>query len=105
MLQPYAPGASSTPRETRSTCATASASASLAAAGHLDDLEPEPRRVRLHDLAYLRTRRFGDDDLRPPGGVFRHVARVGGDRRAVVAGGVGDVHSGQFADRRLVFED
>ena len=31
---------------------------------HLDDLEPEAARVRLHDLAHLRVRRLGDDDLR-----------------------------------------
>ena len=31
---------------------------------HLDDLEPEAARVGLHDLAHLRVRRLGDDDLR-----------------------------------------
>ena len=76
-----------------------------AAVRHLDDLEAESGRVRLHDLAHLRVRRLGDDDLRPPGRVLRDEARVGGDRRAVVAGSVRDVHPGQLADRRLVLED
>ena len=72
---------------------------------HLDDLEPEARRVRLHDLAHLRVRRLGDDDLAASGRVLRDVAGVGGDGRPVVAGRVRDVHPGQLADRRLVLED
>ena len=43
---------------------------------HLDDLEAEPRRVRLHDLAHLRVDRLAQDDLRAPGHVLRHVTRV-----------------------------
>ena len=31
---------------------------------HLDDLEPEAARERLHDLAHLRVGRLGDDDPR-----------------------------------------
>ena len=73
--------------------------------GHLDDLEPEAGRVRLHDLAHLRVRRLGDDDLRPARRVLRDVAGVGGDGRAVVARRVRDVHAGQLADRGLVLED
>ncbi len=72
---------------------------------HLDDLETEARRIRLHDLAHLRVRRLGDDDPRTAGDVLRHVAGVGGDRRPVVPGRVRDVHAGQLADRRLVLED
>ena len=72
---------------------------------HLDDVEPEPRRVGLHDLAHLRVGRLGDDDLRSPGRVLRDEAGVGGDRRAVVAGRVRDVHAGELADRGLVLED
>ena len=76
------------------------------AVGHLDDLEAEARRVRLHDLAHLGVRRLGDDDLRlARAGVLRDVARVGGDGRAVVAGRVRDVHPGELADRGLVLED
>jgi hypothetical protein len=37
--------------------------------------------------------------------VLRDVARVRGDRRPVVPGRVRDIHSGQLADRGLVFED
>ena len=85
--------------------ASSSGSVAPSAVRHLDDLEPEPGRVRLHDLAHLRARRLGDDDLRPPGRVLRHVAGVRGDRRAVVAGRVRDVHPGELADRRLVLED
>ena len=33
---------------------------------HLDDLEPEPRCVGLHDLPGLRIQRLGEDDLGPP---------------------------------------
>ena len=72
---------------------------------HLDHLEPEPRRVGLHDLAHLRIQRLGEDDLRAARGVLGDVAGVGGDGRAVVAGGVRDVHPGQLADRGLVLED
>ena len=72
---------------------------------HLDDLEAEAGRVGLHDLAHLRARRLGDDDLRAAGRVLRDEARVGGDRRAVVARRVRDVHAGQLADRGLVLED
>ncbi len=72
---------------------------------HLDDLEPEARREGLHDLAHLRVRRLGDDDLRTARHVLRDVAGVRGHGRAVVAGCVRDVHPGQLADRRLVLED
>ena len=71
----------------------------------LDDLHAEARRVGLHDLADLRVQRLGQDDLRPAGVVARDEARVGRDGRAVVAGGVRDVHPGQLADRGLVLED
>jgi hypothetical protein len=37
--------------------------------------------------------------------VLSDVTRVGGDRRAVVAGRVRHVHAGQLADDRLVLED
>ncbi len=73
--------------------------------GNLDDLEPEAGRVGLHDLAHLRVGRLGEDDLRPAGRVLRDEARVGGDGRSVVAGGVRDVHPRQLADRGLVLED
>ena len=66
---------------------------------HLDDLEAESRRVRLHDLAHLRVQRLGEDDLAPVGDVSRDEARVGRDRAAVVAGRVRDVHARQLADR------
>ena len=59
---------------------------------HLDDLEPEPGRVGLHDLPDLRVRRLGDDDLLAARDVLGDEARVRGDRRAVVAGGIRDVH-------------
>jgi hypothetical protein len=72
---------------------------------HLDDLEAEPRSVGLDDLPHHRVDRLGEHDLRAPGRVLRDVARVGGDRGAVVAGRVRDVHAGQLADRRLVLED
>ena len=72
---------------------------------HLDDLEPEPGGVRLHDLPHLRVRRLGHDDLRAPRRVLRNEAGVGGNRRPVVARRVRDVHSRQLADRRLVLED
>ena len=72
---------------------------------HLDHLEAEAGRVRLHDLAHLRVERLGDDDARAAGDVLRDVTRVGGDGRAVVAGRVRDVHAGQLADRGLVLED
>ena len=76
-----------------------------AAMGNLDDLEPEARRVCLDDLANLRIRRLGEDDLRPAGHVLRDEARIGGDGRAVVARRVRDVHARQLADRGLVLED
>ena len=72
---------------------------------HLDDLEAEAGRVRLHDLAHLRVRRLGDDDLRAAGRVLRDVAGVRGHGRAVVARRVRDVHAGELADRGLVLED
>ena len=72
---------------------------------HLDHLHAEPGRERAHHLARLRVQRLGDHDLLPPGRQLGHVAGVGGHRRAVVAGRVGDVHPGQLADRRLVLED
>ncbi len=71
----------------------------------LDDVEPEPRRVRFHDLAHLWVQRLGQHDLRPAGDVLRHVARVGGDGRPVVARRVRDVHPCQLADHGLVLED
>ena len=76
-----------------------------AAVGHLDDLEPEPGRVGLHDLPRLRVRRLGHDDSLAAGRVLRDVAGVGGNARAVVAGRVRDIHARQLADRRLVLED
>ena len=72
---------------------------------NLDDLEPEAGRVRLHDLPDLRVQRLREDDLRPAGRVLRDVAGVRGHRRAVVPRGVGDVHTGELADHRLVLED
>ena len=71
----------------------------------LDHLEPESWRVRLHDLAHLRVDGLGDDDLVSPGRVFGDEAGVGGDRGAVVAGRVRDVHARQLADRGLILED
>jgi len=59
----------------------------------------------LHDLPDLRVGRLGDHDLRAAGRVLGDEAGVRGDGRAVVAGGVRDVHSGQLADCRLVLED
>ena len=73
--------------------------------GDLDDLHPEARRVRLHDLTHHRVERLGEHDLRPAGVRPRHEARVGRDRRAVVARRVRDVHRRQLADRGLVLED
>ena len=72
---------------------------------NLDDLEPEPGRVGLDDLAHLRVERLGEHDARAPGRMLRDVAGVGRDREAVVAGRVRHVHPGQLADRRLVLED
>src|SRR4030095_9820878 len=50
---------------------------------NLDDLEPEPRRVGLHDLANLRVERLREDDLVPPGRVLGDVAGAGGRGRGV----------------------
>ena len=92
--------------------ASAAASATRCGVGraarvrHLDDLEPEAGRVRLHDLPHLGIERLREDDLRPVGnGVLRDEARVCGDRAAVVAGRVRHVHPGQLADHGLVLED
>ena len=73
--------------------------------GDLDDLEAEAGRVGLHDLAHLRVHGLAEDDLRAPGRVLRDEARVCGHGGAVVPGGVRDVHAGELADGRLVFED
>jgi hypothetical protein len=72
---------------------------------YLDDLEAEPRCVRLDDLAHLRVQRLAEDDLRAARRVLGDEAGVRRDRRAVVARRVRDVHSGQLADRGLVLED
>ena len=72
---------------------------------HLDDLEPEARSVGLDHLAHLRVDGFRDDDAGTARCMLRDVAGVGGDRGAVVSGGVGDVEAGQLADRSLVLED
>jgi hypothetical protein len=72
---------------------------------HLDHVQAEAWRVRLHDLSHLRARCLGDDDLRPARCVLRDEAGVGRNRRAVVPRCVRDVHAGQLADRGLVFED
>ena len=71
----------------------------------LHDLHAEPRRVGLHDLAYLRVERLREHDLRAARVVARDEACVGGDRGAVVAGRVRHVHPRQLADRGLVLED
>ena len=76
-----------------------------AAVRHLDDLEPEPGCIRLHDLPHLRVRRLGHDDLRSTRRVLCDEAGIGGHRRPVVARGVRDVHAGQLADCGLVLED
>ena len=72
---------------------------------HLDHLHAEAGRERAHHLARLRVERLGDHHPPAPGRLLRDVAGVGGDRGAVVAGRVGDVHPGQLADRGLVLED
>ena len=72
---------------------------------NLDDLEPEPARERADDLAHLRVGRLGDDDAVAAGRRLGDEAGVGRHSRAVVARGVGDVHSGELADRGLVLED
>ena len=91
----------------RVTCRVAQASGVGRAAfvRHLDHLEPEAGRIGLHDLAHLRVRRLGDDDLRLARRVLGDEAGVGGHGRSVVAGGVRDVHAGELADRGLVLED
>ena len=71
----------------------------------LDHLEAEAGGIRLHDLSNLRVQRLGEDDARAAGDVLGDEAGVCGDRRAVVAGRVRDVHAGQLADRGLVLED
>ena len=76
-----------------------------AAVRNLDDLESEAGCVGLHDLAHLRIRRLGDDDLGPTRRMLRDVASVRGNGRPVVAGGVRDVHPRELADGRLVLED
>ena len=71
----------------------------------LDDLEAEATRIRLDDLAYLRVQGLREDDLGAVARVLRDEARVGGDRAAVVPGGIRNVHPGQLADHGLVLED
>ncbi len=73
--------------------------------GHLDDVEAEPRGVRLDDLPHLRAHGLGENDLGALRDVPGHEACVRGDRAAVVAGRVRDVHARQLADHRLVLED
>ena len=68
-------------------------------------VEAEPRRIRLDDLAHLGAQSLGEHHLRTPGRLSCEVAGVRRDRCPVVARGVGDIHSGELADRRLVLED
>ncbi len=72
---------------------------------YLDDLHPESGRERPHHFAHLRIERLGDDNLVPPGRLAGDQAGICGDGGAVVARRVGDVHSGELADRRLILED
>ncbi len=72
---------------------------------NLHDLEPEARCVRLHDLAHLRIRGFGNDHLRSARRMLRDVTRIRRDGRPVVAGRIRNVHPGQLADHGLVLED
>ena len=72
---------------------------------HLHDLEPEARRIRLHDLAHLRVDCLREHDLPPIGDVPRDEAGIRRDRGAVVSGRIRHVHPGELADDRLVLED
>ena len=70
-----------------------------------DDLEPEPGRIGLDDLAHLGVQRLGEHDLRPTGRMLGDEAGVCGDGETVVPGRVRYVHACELTDRRLVLED
>src|SRR5439155_7650499 len=55
--------------------------------------------------SHLWVHRLAHDDLRASRRMLRDEARIGGDGRAVIAGCIRHVHTGELADRRLVLED
>ena len=62
-------------------------------------------RVGVHHLAVFGMDGFGDQDSAAVGNAHSHGYRFGGAGRAVVHGGVGDLHAGELADHRLELED
>src|SRR6266542_2525019 len=67
--QPYVPGASSTPRETRSTCATGRASASFAAAASSGAGSRQPKKFgcwKMTQAASVLARRSSSGSVVPP---------------------------------------
>ena len=66
---------------------------------------PAMRGQRLHRLAVVRVQAAGEHRLPPPRHAVRHQHRLGGGGRAVVHGGVGDLHAGEVRDLRLELEE
>ncbi len=62
-------------------------------------------RVGGDDLAILGVNAAGEDGGVAPGDAHGHHDGFGGAGRAVIHGGVGDLHAGEFADHGLEFED
>ena len=62
--------------------------------------------VSLYHLYDVRQKGLGKEDgVLLAGAGDAHLHGLGGGRRAVVHGGVGDVHSGEGAHHALVLED
>ena len=62
------------------------------------------REMVAHDGAILRMQAAGEHRLPPPGQAVGHQHGLGGRGRAVIHGGVGDLHAGQVRDLGLELE-
>ena len=71
----------------------------------LVDAQAEIARVGLQHLAIFRMQRPRHYDAMPPGQPLGHEHGLGGRRRAVPHGRVGDFHPGELAHQRLKLED
>jgi hypothetical protein len=71
---------------------------------HRDDVVAGHLRDRADDVAIMRMQAAREHGLAAPGDAMGHQDRLGGAGRAVIHGGVGDLHLGERRDLRLELE-
>ena len=101
---PNTSGVCTMTQETLSSIAATMSSRARTSGASVDDLVAGEMRDRAHDLRIMRMQPAREHGLAPLGDAMRHQRRLGAGGRAVIHGGVGDLHAGEHGDLRLELE-